>query len=158
MERVNMDKNIEKNLFEGVEKSMYNLMESVNITLGESMKLLEKMIFIATIRHATWVGYQIANNLEYNEVPSKEQLTSLIQATANQLLKPDLTPERNHNNWWRYKEAQGWKWGPKKDTDKKEHPDMICYEDLPEVERKKDELDIIAHNMALKMWKDQHGD
>jgi len=47
------------------------------------------------------------------------------------------------------KASQGWVLGPVKDFEKKTHPDMIPYEDLPEVERKKDDMDIMAHDRAV---------
>ena len=36
------------------------------------------------------------------------------------------------------KEADGWKYGEVKDADKKEHPCMIPYEELPVEQRAKD--------------------
>jgi hypothetical protein len=50
------------------------------------------------------------------------------------------TPEESHQSWMKEKEAAGWKYGPKKDPDKKEHPCMVVYAELSEAQRKKDEL------------------
>ena len=50
------------------------------------------------------------------------------------------TPENSHEGWLAEKEATGWKYGPKKDPDKKEHPCMVPYSDLPEGQKVKDHL------------------
>jgi hypothetical protein len=44
---------------------------------------------------------------------------------------PDAGPEQSHNTWLAEKEANGWKYGPHKDPDKKEHPCMVPFEQLP---------------------------
>jgi len=55
-------------------------------------------------------------------------------------LVSDLTPEQSHNKWWEHKIANGWKHGTEKDTEKKIHPCMIAYNDLPIEQRRKDQL------------------
>lgn len=49
-------------------------------------------------------------------------------------------PAESHASWLVEKKATGWKYGPVKDADKKEHPCMLPYEELPEFQRRKDEL------------------
>jgi hypothetical protein len=49
-------------------------------------------------------------------------------------------PRDSHRNWYAYKEFEGWKYGPVKDPEKKEHPCMVPYEELPEEQRKKDAI------------------
>jgi len=44
-------------------------------------------------------------------------------------------PSASHENWLAQKQKDGWKYGPIKDADKKEHPCFVAYDDLP-VERK----------------------
>ena len=43
-----------------------------------------------------------------------------------------------HNNWLKEKRLGGWKYGPIKDTDKKEHPCFVAYEKLTLEQRFKD--------------------
>jgi hypothetical protein len=50
------------------------------------------------------------------------------------------SPEQQHIAWCNEKIAAGWKWGPEKDPEKKEHPCLVSYADLPEPERRKDAL------------------
>lgn len=53
---------------------------------------------------------------------------------------PDTTPEQSHNNWVNQKLQDGWAWGPSKDPEKKEHPCMVPYSQLPEEQKVKDAL------------------
>lgn len=48
------------------------------------------------------------------------------------------SPRQSHVNWLNEKEAQGWRYGPVKDTEKKEHPCFMPYEQLPESQKVKD--------------------
>lgn len=50
------------------------------------------------------------------------------------------TPEQSHASWYAEKVATGWKFGPVKDPEKKEHPCMVPYADLPPAQQKKDAL------------------
>ena len=54
------------------------------------------------------------------------------------------TPEESHKSWWAEKISTGWKYGPVKSQEKKEHPCMVEYEDLPEDQCMKDFLYITA--------------
>lgn len=53
---------------------------------------------------------------------------------------PGMTPEQGHERWMEIKQEQGWKWGPEKNSDRKEHPCMVPYDQLPEHQRLKDHL------------------
>lgn len=50
------------------------------------------------------------------------------------------TPADSHESWFAQKVADGWKYGPVKDPEKKEHPCMVPYLDLPQAQRVKDDL------------------
>lgn len=56
------------------------------------------------------------------------------------LNNPTSKPEDSHNSWLKEKEETGWKFGEVKDPEKKEHPCMVSYENLPESQRVKDHL------------------
>lgn len=68
------------------------------------------------------------------------QKESAINGVKYHLANPDSKPEDSHNNWMREKEATGWKYGAVKDVDKKEHPCFRPYAELPEQQRRKDEI------------------
>lgn len=48
------------------------------------------------------------------------------------------TPEQSHEGWMAEKAATGWRWGPVKDPEKKEHPCFVSYDALPATQRHKD--------------------
>lgn len=56
------------------------------------------------------------------------------------MVHPDLTPKQIHANWMATKEAHGWKYGPVKNMETKEHPSMVPYDQLPKEEQVKDAL------------------
>jgi len=43
-----------------------------------------------------------------------------------------------HEVWAAGRIAEGWTWGPERDDEKKHHPCLVAYEDLPESEREYD--------------------
>jgi hypothetical protein len=113
---------------------------------------MDKVEFIAMIRYIGWVNYQIAAMQDYNEEINDDQLESLMNGVMFQLVNPDVTSEESHENWIRSKYAQGWVYGPVKDFDKKTHPDIVPYDDLPEIEKLKDLSSSTSHRLALKLW------
>ena len=48
------------------------------------------------------------------------------------------SPADSHASWLKHKEATGWKYGPAKDPEKKEHHCMVPYEQLPPEQKVKD--------------------
>lgn len=51
-----------------------------------------------------------------------------------------VPPSASHESWLREKEADGWKYGPVKDVEKKEHPCFVPYDQLPRQQQAKDYL------------------
>jgi ryanodine receptor 2 len=41
----------------------------------------------------------------------------------------------NHDVWARQRLAQGWRYGPRRDDERREHPCLVPYEQLPESEK-----------------------
>lgn len=56
------------------------------------------------------------------------------------LRNPELSPAASHEAWMAAKKIQGWKYGPTKDAEAKEHPCMVPYNSLPMTQRFKDYL------------------
>jgi hypothetical protein len=49
-------------------------------------------------------------------------------------------PKESHENWLHEKAITGWKYGPIKDPEKKEHPCFVPYDELPNEQKAKDEI------------------
>lgn len=47
-------------------------------------------------------------------------------------------PRESHESWLAEKERTGWKYGPVKDPEKKEHPCFVPYDELPPAQKAKD--------------------
>ena len=66
----------------------------------------------------------------------------------------DMSPQQLHASWVSEKRAQGWVIGPDKDFDKKTHPCLIPYDELPEEHRIKDEMWIGTVKLMLgAIWR-----
>lgn len=62
------------------------------------------------------------------------------------------TPASRHRQWVNEKKQAGWKFGRKKDARRKTHPLMVAYNQLPEVERRKDALvSAVIESLTAKM-------
>ena len=61
--------------------------------------------------------------------------TSHIELDAQILQLAELLAKNAHEVWAAERIAQGWKYGPMRRDDTKEHPCLIPYEDLPESEK-----------------------
>lgn len=60
-----------------------------------------------------------------------------------------MEPEDSHISWKKQKQSEGWVYGPVKDPEKKEHPCMVDYADLPQAQRTKDYLfREVVHTLA----------
>jgi hypothetical protein len=56
------------------------------------------------------------------------------------------TPRQSHEAWLAEKAASGWKYGPVKDPEKKEHPCFVPYDDLPTEQQAKDLIFVAVVN------------
>lgn len=118
---------------------------------------MKQIDFIAQIRHLCWCCYQLGVGQPYNVEPNEDQIESQKDGTRFMLENPDITPEENHNNWMKKKKEQGWVYGEVKDFEKKTHPDLVLFEELPEVEKNKDVMDAVAHKKAVKLFETLFG-
>ena len=70
-----------------------------------------------------------------------EHLTQAILDGVYYVLdNPNCTPEQQHNNWCYFKQQDGWRYGPVKDFERKEHPCLVPYNELPEIQQRKDSV------------------
>jgi len=67
----------------------------------------------------------------------KESAVAGIRALIE---KPDMTPSELHDKWCLHKISQGWTFGPIKDAERKTHPCLVSYGELPKNEQAKDKI------------------
>ncbi len=68
------------------------------------------------------------------------QRESAIKGVEFNLANPDAPASASHESWLEQKRAEGWKYGPVKNPETKEHPCFLNYEDLPREQQAKDHL------------------
>lgn len=80
------------------------------------------------------------------------QRDSAVKGVELHLNNPDLGPAASHEAWMREKLDDGWTYGPVKDADKKEHPCIVPFADLPKEQQIKDWLFRgVVHAIAREM-------
>ena len=71
-----------------------------------------------------------------------------IEGVRHRILNPDAPPSAMHDEWLKSRRAAGWRYGEILNPIEKTHPLLMDYYELPETERRKDEL-VIAIVRAL---------
>lgn len=66
---------------------------------------------------------------------NRDASVALVRRTVD-----GLTPEQEHEGWCKVKREQGWQYGPARDNEKKLHPCLVPYAELPPAQRAKDAL------------------
>lgn len=67
----------------------------------------------------------------------RESAVAGVQAIINH---PEMTPQQSHAQWMLQKVQDGWMYGSVKDAEKKTHPCLVPYAELPQHQRLKDVL------------------
>lgn len=98
---------------------------------------------IARVCHEANRAY-CAGLLDFSQYPWENceewQRQSAIKGVQFILDNPAAPASASHDSWLKEKAATGWKFGLVKDSDKKEHPCFVPYEQLPHAQRIKDYL------------------
>ena len=61
--------------------------------------------------------------------------TSGVTLTEELLELTELLARNVHDLWARQRMAEGWRYGPERNDARKEHPDLVPYDQLPEGEK-----------------------
>lgn len=77
--------------------------------------------------------------LSWEDAP-KWQRDSAIKGVEFNLANPDAPAYASHNSWLEQKIIDGWKYGPVKNAETKEHPCFVPFEELPAEQQVKDHL------------------
>lgn len=99
--------------------------------------------YIAKVAHEVNRAYCTSmsdfSQLPWEQAPEWQKI-SAINGVKHHVANPDTTPEQSHEVWLAEKKATGWKYGPVKDAEKKEHPCFLPYAELRPVDKAKDYL------------------
>lgn len=68
------------------------------------------------------------------------QKTSAMEGVVFIVTHPDAGDDALHNNWMKEKIDAGWTYGAVKDTNKKTHPCLVSFEQLPKFQQQIDTL------------------
>ena len=110
-----------------------NLYEGVKMNVEQIAKVAHEM------NRALCQAFGDDSQVPWEEAP-EWQRSSAINNVEFHIINPSAGPEHSHNSWMTDKLNCGWKWGPIKDAEKKEHPSICAYQQLPPHEKAKDYL------------------
>lgn len=75
----------------------------------------------------------------WDDAPSWQR-ESAVKGVDFHLANPDATAAASHESWLAEKASAGWKYGPVKNPDLKEHPCFVPFDQLPTEQQAKDKL------------------
>ena len=98
---------------------------------------------IAIVCHQTNKAWCEANG-DYSqkdwEFAEEWQRDSAIKGVEFAIENPDAPDSAQHDAWMQDKVNSGWVYGEVKDAEKKTHPCIVPFDQLPEFQQKKDKL------------------
>ena len=100
------------------------------------MKLEEIAKVCYEVNNAYCIAIGDYTNPMYSRLTDEEKDSLSLGVERN--LMTNLSPEESHDIWMRNKLESGWQYGKEKDREKKTHPCLVAYEDLPRAQRAKD--------------------
>lgn len=111
-----------------------------------------KRIDIAEIAHNINRAYCLAmgDNSQplWSEAPDWQKDSAKLGVDFH-LANPEAGPEASHDSWRDQKIKDGWTFGEKKDPEKKQHPCMVKFSELPKEQQAKDWLfREVVHSLA----------
>jgi RyR domain len=99
-----------------------------------------KIDFVARVCHEVNRAYCAAlgdlSQPTWEDAPAWQRESARMGVDLH--LSGDFGPEASHISWMRQKLDDGWKYGPEKDAEKKEHPCIVNFVDLPREQQAKD--------------------
>ncbi len=87
------------------------------------------------------------------DIPAWDEAPDWMRASTEESVRfvqahPQAGAGAQHEQWMAQRQADGWTYGATRDDEKKHHPMLVPFDELPEFERKKDAL-VCAIILAL---------
>jgi hypothetical protein len=114
-----------------------------HMTTGQSPRVGDKIVTIAAMCHqANKLWCEVNSDFSQKDWGDAEQWQrdSAINGVKFRLANPDAKEDAQHNAWMEDKIKDGWVYGEVKDAEKKTHPCIVPFNELPEFQQKKDKL------------------
>lgn len=107
---------------------------------GVSEQLIDRIARIAhEVNRVHCRSHGDESHAPWDETP--EMLRASVRAGVRAILTGEVkTADESHRAWLAYKNREGWVYGPEKNVEKKTHPCMVSYSELPPEHRLKDEF------------------
>jgi hypothetical protein len=100
---------------------------------------ITKIIYEAIRLEAEWSGRSIVPEpWKKRDKAFRDQMIKVVEKYLKIGKLP--TPEEAHNSWVKAYKKMGWKYGKKRDSVLKTHPNMVSFHDLPLDEQQKDAI------------------
>lgn len=77
--------------------------------------------------------------------------TSKVQLNKELLELTELLAKNTHDVWARQRLSEGWKYGPERNDKSKEHPGLVPYEELSEIEKTYDRNTALETIKVIKL-------
>lgn len=104
---------------------------------NEKIRALAKIVHEANRAYCESIGDH--SQVPFDGAPENIQ-KSAMDGVRFILENPNVTSKETHDNWTKFKVADGWVYGEVKDSEKKTHPCLVDYHLLPVEQRFKDAL------------------
>lgn len=107
------------------------------------MKISDHIISIAIVCHEAnkaWCEESGDNSQKDWSSAELWQRESAVKGVRFRIDNPRAGEDTQHNAWMSDKIADGWVYGEVKDAEKKTHPCIVPFNELPEFQQKKDKL------------------
>lgn len=111
----------------------------------EDIVEIAKLAFNANANYCKLLNQKTLKNWDEASDQIRESTINGVETLIN---NPEMTPEESHKNWMEWRGENGWIWGEVKDEEKKTHPNMVEYDELPDTEKIKD---FIFHSIVRSL-------
>ena len=91
------------------------------------------------VNRAHCIAIGDTSQLPWDDAPDWQRDT-VLKGVEFHVQNPDADASASHESWMAQKVAEGWVYGEVKDPDKKTHPCMVAFADLPLAQQEKDIL------------------